>query len=149
MSGCWVDGVQLVNVGGELCEACEERRAVGRSIGGHLICKRCAGWARREADELEQEREASAIRRGLKAQETREVLSDVHARLNTIPPREVKRRATVSRITRERNYREFGATPTHFNCGHSRRKSNLDHRSDGRTACKACRRIRDKQRRAG
>lgn len=62
----FVHGVQLVNTGGEMCEMCEacgERKAVGRSIRGHVLCQRCAGLHSELAEELAQEVEASKARR--------------------------------------------------------------------------------------
>jgi hypothetical protein len=59
----YVHGVQVVNCGGERCEACEQRPAVGASLSGSLVCARCAGWAAVEAEELAREMEASRERR--------------------------------------------------------------------------------------
>jgi hypothetical protein len=59
--GYFVDGVELVNVGGETCSACD-RPAIGRSVSGHLICATHAGWAAREARELAREKKESAKR---------------------------------------------------------------------------------------
>ena len=38
----FVHGLELVNVGGEKCEICGERKAVGASISGCVLCARCA-----------------------------------------------------------------------------------------------------------
>lgn len=62
----FVHGVELVNCGGEMCEACGERQAVGRSLKAHAICARCAGHAATDADEYAREREAAQARREAK-----------------------------------------------------------------------------------
>jgi hypothetical protein len=47
-TGYFVDGIQLVNTGGEMCEACGQRKAVA----GHVLCVRCARDAEVTAREL-------------------------------------------------------------------------------------------------
>ena len=66
-----MEGVELVNAGGESCSACD-RPAVGRSLAGHLLCARHAGWAAQLAEELEQERQESAQRVNARRAETLE-----------------------------------------------------------------------------
>ena len=61
MTSYYVHGVELVNAGGESCCACD-RPAIGY-LNAHPICKRHAGWAAVEAEELAQEIEASRARR--------------------------------------------------------------------------------------
>ena len=53
----FVDGVQLVNVGAELCEACGIRAGVGRSVSGLVVCAACA----REYDAAAQELAREAV----------------------------------------------------------------------------------------
>lgn len=48
----FVDGVALVNTGGELCESCGKRKAVGPSISGSLLCVVCIRQFTTEADEF-------------------------------------------------------------------------------------------------
>lgn len=120
-AGYFVEGVQLVNVGGELCEACERRPAVGRSISGCAICPRCAGLHARFADELAREKEESAKRRGRKP-----ALS--------LPPliTTVRRRAVDSRPT--------------YPCHHPRTEANTYTRQDdGRRFCRTCRNAQSKK----
>jgi hypothetical protein len=62
----YVNGIALVNAGGERCEACEQRPAVGPSISGHLVCARCAGLASTLADELAAEIAMSKARTAAK-----------------------------------------------------------------------------------
>jgi hypothetical protein len=50
--GYFIDGIQLVNTGGELCEACGQRKAVAASVAGHVLCVRCARDAEVTAREL-------------------------------------------------------------------------------------------------
>jgi len=54
----FVHGIQLVNVGGELCECCCRRKAVGRSISGCLLCAACARDFAKAANEMARERVA-------------------------------------------------------------------------------------------
>jgi hypothetical protein len=52
--GYFVDGVELVGVR-EVCECCDRRPAVGRSISGLAICAPCARDASQAAAELARE----------------------------------------------------------------------------------------------
>lgn len=54
----FVHGIQLVNVGGERCEVCRQRPAVGPSISGSLLCAPCARDFAQSADEMARERVA-------------------------------------------------------------------------------------------
>jgi hypothetical protein len=94
----YVDGVQLVNVGGELCESCEQRPGVGHSIGGSVICARCAGWAAREASEYAAEVEASRRRRADSQADDIIKVRQVYARLET----NATSKSTTSKQHRER-----------------------------------------------
>jgi cell pole-organizing protein PopZ len=111
----WVDGVQLVNVGGELCEACELRPAVGRSVGGNAICKRCAGWAAREAEELAAELAEAKARRA-------DTVAEIRARISVVDDRQSQAERAVARhASRAKQYarqRAQAAARTHFKCGH-------------------------------
>lgn len=44
-----------VNTGGERCEACRVRPAVGASVAAHLLCAECLEWYEAMAVELAQE----------------------------------------------------------------------------------------------
>jgi hypothetical protein len=116
-AGYFVEGVQLVNVGGELCEACGDRKAVGRSISGHVLCQRCAGLHSVFAEELAAEKAASEKR----VAEKRGQSFLLPALITT-----VRRRTVESRPT--------------YPCGHPRTPANTYTRpDDGRKFCRKCR----------
>lgn len=71
-----VHGVELVNCGADLCSACD-RKAVGTTISGHLVCARHAGMAAQLADEYAQERDDASERR---EQRTRPALERAKAK---------------------------------------------------------------------
>lgn len=129
----FVHGVALVNTGGESCCACD-RPAVGY-LNAHPICARHAGWAAQEADELAAEMEASRQRRAERSDRDRPIVRRVLARLETT--------AVVTKRTRgaEAARRRADAL-THFTCGHARTPENIYTRTDGRRACRECRRVR-------
>jgi len=127
----YVDGVQLVNVGGELCEACEQRPGVGRSVGGSVVCKRCAGWAAKEADEMAREVEASRARLAARRDTSRPTVQAVIARLEDSPLK--RHRYAAGQAARQR-----ADALTHFPCGHKRTEANTYTRRDNRRACRKC-----------
>lgn len=136
----FVDGVQLVNVGGELCESCEQRPGVGHSLGGSVICARCAGWAAREASEYAAEVEASKARRAAKHDETKAIIARVNeAFINSLPSREVQRRVRVAEAAKASNHKRAGTSPGHYACGHQRTRANTYKNSAGRPFCRQCR----------
>jgi hypothetical protein len=128
-------GVRLVNAGGERCEACEQRPAVGPSMSGHLVCARCAGLASTLADELAAEIESSRQRRALRASADRPIVRQVLARLERTA--EATKRTRGAEAARRRS-----DTLTSFPCGHDRKPTNVYTRPDGRRACRECRRVR-------
>jgi uncharacterized Zn finger protein (UPF0148 family) len=131
----YVHGVQVVNVGGELCEACGVRKAIGQSINGHLLCPRCAGWAAVQAEELAAEREASKARRAERQDTDRPAVRRVLARLQQAAESTHRNRAGIAA-------RKRADALTVFPCGHGRTAENTYTRPDNRRACRECRRVR-------
>jgi uncharacterized Zn finger protein (UPF0148 family) len=119
----YVHGVALVNTGGELCDACGQRKAVGRSVAGHVLCPRCAGWAAVMAEEYARE---------VEAEKERQRRSDV---LPELAP------ATVRKAAKEAKHARNG-----FRCGHPNDEANIyRHPHQGTTSCRECRRIRQRK----
>jgi hypothetical protein len=127
-SAYFVHGVQLVGVDA-VCEACERRPAIGRSIAGHAICPRCAGWAAHEAAELAAEMEASRRRLAAMRAGSLERVRTITAKLDDADAQSPAAKASRNRAVSQ----------THFNCGHSRASANTYRRSDGRRECRQCR----------
>jgi hypothetical protein len=115
----FVHGVELVGVD-SLCECCEQRPAIGRSIKGHAICQRCAGWAAHEADEYAREVEAAKQRRVSTHMKPSGLLNPL--------------------VITTRVRRKPSETRPNYICGHPRTNENTYRRRDGRTFCRECRR---------
>jgi hypothetical protein len=133
----FIDGIQLVNTGGELCEACGQRKAVAASVAGHVLCVRCAGMAAVLAEEYAAEVEASRERATTRRDQTRAIMAQVVARLEDSSVK--SHRYAAGQRSRER-----ADALTHFPCGHERTTANTYKRSDNRRACRECRRVRSK-----
>jgi DNA-directed RNA polymerase subunit RPC12/RpoP len=119
--GYWVHGVQIVNAGDEPCSACGQRKAVGRSVGGHVLCPRCAGWAAHEAEEYAREVEAARARRAARQPDT----------IIPNPPVPVREAGSLT----ERLKRK----PARFRCGHSGKAHNVYLiPSSGYYVCRTC-----------
>ena len=132
----YVHGVELVGVD-SLCEACEQRPAVGRSVNGHAICKRCAGWAAREAAELAAEVEASKQRTAQRSSDALTRVRRLTARIAQPSPREAAR---LRRAGQAGGENDRAASLTHFQCGHERTNANTYRNRQGRRFCRQCRR---------
>jgi hypothetical protein len=128
----FVEGLPLVNVGDELCAACEIRPGVGHSASGLVVCARCAGAAAFVADEYAREVKASRERRAARRDTTRAVVQSVIARLEDSPLKH-------HRYSAGQRAKERADALTVFPCGHPRSQENTYTRRDRRRACRACR----------
>lgn len=131
----YVEGVEVVNTGGESCASCDIRPAVGRSISGLAVCQRCAAWAESESAGIAAEKELARERR-----EARE--SERIARIGKRFPEIAERLARAADDMRERAIAVKRAA-TRFACGHDRTPENTYQNQRGRTACRECRRIQN------
>lgn len=135
--GYFVDGVQLVNTGGERCCACD-RAAVGY-LNAHPICARHAGMAAEIAEEMAVEKEESAKRQ----RERVGPVSVVARAKHSLPSLPVHRRNRDARQAQYERQRASAASRTHFKCGHEATPENSYHRRDSKSGnptreCRTC-----------
>jgi hypothetical protein len=129
--GYFVDGVQLVNVGGEFCDSCEVRPAIGRSVSMHLLCARCAGLHAQIAEEYIAEVEASRARRAGEIERVRAI---------RLPDADAPAMLGLHRKGRPKR------PEIRFKCGHSTEPENVYTNRRGWHSCRQCK--RDAQREA-